>query len=57
MDFGRRAAPVFAPHPRPFPHEGGREKSSGLAPLPSAQRGGRGWGMGGVYLAEVHNTL
>ncbi len=33
---------VCPPHPRPFPHEGGREKSGGPAPLPSAQRGGRG---------------
>ncbi|MEW6580932.1 MAG: hypothetical protein AB1435_17300, partial [Chloroflexota bacterium] len=32
---------------------GGREKSGGPAPLPSAQRGGRGWGRGGNPSAQV----
>jgi len=44
----------MAPHPRPFPHKGGREKSGGPAPLPSSQRGGRGWGMGGHTAASTH---
>jgi len=55
MHFGRWAVPVLAPHPRSFPHKGGRTKPV-LAPS-LRLRGGRGRGMGGLYPAEVHNTL
>ncbi len=42
------ALAAVCPHPRPFPHEGGREKSGGPAPLPPRYAEGRGWGMGGI---------
>ena len=45
MNFGRRAAPVLAPHPRSFPRTGGRKKPA-LAPS-LRLRGGRDRGMGG----------
>ena len=50
MHFGRWAVPVLAPHPRSFPHKGGRTKPV-LAPSLRLRRG-RGRGMGGLYSPE-----
>jgi len=49
----RSRAPAFAPHPRPFPHEGGREKST--PPLPPC--GGGVWGGGKQLLKWSLNLL